>query len=405
MGMRPGILGPLRSSSYRRFALGNAVSLTTAWAQRIALAWTIWSMTHSASWVGALALAELVPMLLLTPFAGVMADRFPLLRVMRWTQILLAAQSAMLAGVMLAELASAPLLLAIVLMGGVVHACDHPFRLSLVPTLVGPAHLGPALALNSMIFNLARFIGPILAAALLLRGGPELAFGGGAAGALLFAAILRALREPTRPPTIQNAGMLDMIREGWAYAFGHPGLRLMLSASVSMALLLRPLVELLPVYAALFLNDPGLFSLMSALIGAGAVLGGLIVSNVTRPSQLLWLALICGAVVAGMQIAMALVQDWRLAVLLLTVSGAVMVMAMIANLGFLQLIAAPNLRGRVVSLHTIIFRGGPALGAVVMGVLADLFGLRPALLVAGVAGLGVYGLLLSRRHAGFGSLG
>lgn len=400
----PRFLDPLRHPAYRRFAAGNAVSLVTGWSQRIAIGWTMWELTLSATWVGALAMAELLPMVVIAPFAGAMADRVPLLRIMRLTQILLGVQAALLVGVMVAGLVSPGLLLGIVLLGGIVQATDHPFRLSLVPALVPAGRMASALALNSMVFNTARFVGPMLAAAMLAGWGPELACASHTLGALWFFAMLSGLTEPERAAPAARRGVLAMIREGWRYAVDHPGLRLMLMLSATMALLVRPLADLLPAYAALFQNDARLFATMSALVGLGAVSGGLVVSRMTTPGQLMRLALGSGAGMAALLIALALIQHRMLALVVLAASGFLMVISMISNLGFMQMVAEPGLRGRVVSLHTVIYRGGPALGAFAIGLLSDILGLRPVLLGAGAIALAASVVFILRRGAGLGSV-
>ena len=393
MMVLPGVLGALRCRAYRHFTIGNVPSLLGQWAQRTALAWLMWRMTHSGTWIGALAFVELAPMALLSPLTGVLADRWRYLRVMRAVQLLLAGQAL-----------TPGLMLVLVGLGGIATAVDNPFRLSLVPTLVPRPRLADALALNSMLFNLARFAGPMLAAALLASGGAALAFVANALAALLFCAALHLLREPplARPPTPEPLGR--MFRDGLRYAFSHPGLRLMMGISVAAALLARSVPEILPGYAALFGHEAELFARMSAVVGAGAMLGGILVARGRSPRRLALMALTAAGALACIVILLALAPGRVPALALLFLLGTALVVSAVSNLSVIQMTADPSRRGRVLSLHTMIFRGGPAAGALAIGGLSDLVGLRLVLAFSGGLCLILALWCASRRQPGLASL-
>ena len=406
MTVLPGVLGALRCRAYRHFTIGNVPSLLGQWAQRTALAWLMWRMTHSGTWIGALAFVELAPMALLSPLTGVLADRWRYLRVMRAVQLLLAGQAlALFALARWGDGALTPgLMLVLVGLGGIVMAVDNPFRLSLVPTLVPRPRLADALALNSMLFNLARFAGPMLAAALLASGGAALAFIANALAALLFCAALHLLREPplARPPTSEPLGR--MFRDGLRYAFSHPGLRLMMGISVAAALLARSVPEILPGYAALFGHEAELFARMSAVVGAGAMLGGILVARGRSPRRLALMALTAAGALACIVILLALAPGRVPALALLFLLGTALVVSAVSNLSVIQMTADPSRRGRVLSLHTMIFRGGPAAGALAIGGLSDLVGLRLVLAFSGGLCLILALWCASRRQPGLASL-
>lgn len=400
----PGVLGPLRCRAYRRFTIGNVLSLLGQWAQRTALAWLMWQMTQSGTWIGALAFVELAPMVLLSPVTGVLADRWPYLRVMRGVQVLLALQALALFVLAQWDGALTPgVLLFVVGLGGAVMAVDNPFRLSLVPTLVSRRWLADALALNSMIFNLARFVGPMIAAALLTRGGAELAFAVNLCAALAFYVTLRFLAEPDIARTTAEP-FGRMFREGVGYAFSHPGLRLMLGISVTAALLARSVPEILPGYAALFDNDAHLFARMSGIVGAGAILGGMLVARGRSPRRLALMALSAAVALACIVVALSVVQGRVPALVLLFLLGTAMVVSAVSNLSVIQMTADPSRRGRVLSLHTMIFRGGPAVGALAVGSLSDAVGLRPVMALSGALCLALALWFAAKRRAGIDSL-
>ena len=172
-----------------------------------------------------------------------------------------------------------------------------------------------------------------------------------------------------------------MFRDGLRYAFSHPGLRLMMGISVAAALLARSVPEILPGYAALFGHEAELFARMSAVVGAGAA-----------------------SALACIVILLALAPGRVPALALLFLLGTALVVSAVSNLSVIQMTADPSRRGRVLSLHTMIFRGGPAAGALAIGGLSDLVGLRLVLALSGGLCLILALWCASRRQPGLASL-
>ncbi|XQZ43648.1 MFS transporter (plasmid) [Paracoccus yeei] len=237
-----------------------------------------------------------------------------------------------------------------------------------------------------------------------VRPGAALAFIANALAALLFCAALHLLRDPplARPPTPEPLGR--MFREGLRYAFSHPGLRLMMGISVAAALLARSVPEILPGYAALFGHEAELFARMSAVVGAGAMLGGILVARGRSPRRLALMALTAAGALACIVILLALAPGRVPALALLFLLGTALVVSAVSNLSVIQMTADPSRRGRVLSLHTMIFRGGPAAGALAIGGLSDLVGLRLVLAFSGGLCLILALWCASRRQPGLASL-
>lgn len=396
------IVRALRHPNYGLYTAGSSVSLVGTWVQRVAVGWLAWQLTESAAWLGILAFADLFPTVLIGPFAGAAADRWDRLKALRIGQGVMAAQAAALFLLTWSGLITIWLLLALTLLLGVIVAFNQPTRLALIPTLVPRDDLMAAVAINSVIFNVARFIGPAFAGAAILAGGPALAFAFNALATGIFVAALSRLRlaPEARPAGAARRGILAEIGEGLTYAAGHPGIAPLLALLFLLGLFARPFVELLPGFAdAVFQSGAEGLAMMTSTIGLGATLGGLWLAGRDGARSLLPVALgaplLLAAALAGF---VASPSVW-VALPMLVVAGLAMVFSGVATQTLLQLAVAPALRGRVMALYGLIFRGSPALGALAMGAAADLVGLRWPLAVGAGVTIAVWLVLWRRRPA------
>lgn len=247
----PFSLGPigraLNSRNYRIFITGSLVSLTGSWMQRITVGWVTWELTHSGFWLGIMAFADLFPTVVISPFAGAVVDRVNLMRLVKVTQALAIAQSAALAGLSLAGMLTVELLLGLVVFLGIVASFYQPARLSMIPQLVAREDLSAAVAVQAVVFNIARFIGPAVAGVMIATAGAGWAF---AANALTYAAFLLALHLVSLAAEDKSAakakGIGANILEGYAYAFRHPGIGPTLLMMLVGCVLVRAVFELLP---------------------------------------------------------------------------------------------------------------------------------------------------------------
>jgi predicted MFS family arabinose efflux permease len=373
------IVSALRNPNYGIYTAGSAVSLIGTWTQRVAVGWMAWQLTQSGAWLGAVAFADLFPTVIIGPFAGAVADRWDRLRVIKTSQALAMLQSLLLLGLTLAGEMTIGWLLALTAFLGIVAAFNQPARLALIPSLVPPADLTAAVAINSIIFNAARFIGPAIAGLLIVGGGVAAAFG---ANTISFAAFLFALsrirlQPDSETPVPVRLGFFTEILDGIRYAVRHPGIGPLLLLMVAVSVGARPFVELLPGFAAAVFatGAPGL-ALLTSTVGAGAILGGIWLAQRGRSSGLT-------AVVLGHMLVLALAllvfvasADLRVAVPALAIAGWCMVAAGVGTQILLQLAVDQAMRGRVLSLYGLIFRGGPAVGALAMGAVSESTGLR-----------------------------
>ena len=166
-----GIVRALKNPNYGTYAAGNSVSLIGTWIQRIAVGWLAWELTGSGAWLGAVAFADLFPAVFIGPFGGAVADRLSRLRIITISQALAMVQAVALFWLTFSGAVTIEWLFALVLVNGFVMGFNQPSRLALVPSLVPREDLSTAVAINAIVFNLARFIGPAVAGLLIVSWG------------------------------------------------------------------------------------------------------------------------------------------------------------------------------------------------------------------------------------------
>ncbi len=374
----PLIALPLRNANFATYSAGSAVSLIGMWMQRIAIGWLTWQLTKSGLWLGIVAFADFFPVLLIGPFAGAAADRWDRLRVIKTSQTISLLQATLLFGLTASGYINIGLLVALSAFQGVVVAFNQPARLAFVPSLVSQADLASAVAINAVIFNLARFIGPMFAGVAIVWFGVEAAF---AANALSYIVFLVALSQiHVVSAVVRSARQKSFtadLRDGVRYTATHPGIAALLVLLIAIGVGGRPLNELLPGFAAdVFRSGAGGLSILASAIGGGAILGGLWLGHRAHSSGLTSVVLggaLTGALAAIMAIA---TESMWIAVPAVVVFGFCMSTSGIAIQTIIQLAADPAMRGRVMGLYGLIFRGAPAVGALAAGLASAQFGLR-----------------------------
>ncbi|WP_114967161.1 MFS transporter [Alkalilacustris brevis] len=393
--------GVLRVRNYGIYTAGNAISLIGTWVQRVALGWLTWELTGSAIWLGLIAFADLVPTIIFGPIAGAVADRVNRLTMTRISQSVACLAAAGLFVLAASGSATMAGLLALTAISGTAVAFNQPARLALISSLVPRAHLPAAVAMNSVTFNLARFVGPAVAGMTIVTLGVAAAFALNAASYLALLVALRWIRlDPDEPkPRRGNSLRADLV-EGFRHVTTQPGLAALFALTLTAGLCARPVIELLPGFAdAVF--DAGAMGLawLTSAVGVGAVLAGVWLGGVPQSSGLTrLLGLLSGATALALAL-FALSGTLALALPAMVLTGFAMSGTGILTQTMIHLSVEHGLRGRVLGMYGILHRGGPALGALVMGALADLFGLHiPVLLGAGLV-LAMAIWILWRRRA------
>ena len=384
METRPVIFRALRHRDYRLYFWGQAVSLVGTWLQQAALVWLAYDLTGLSTWTGLVSMATILPTAFLAPFSGWLADLFAKKRIVQLAQTGMLIQAASLAILVWSGQATPERLVLWSLFAGLLQAIDLPTRLSFIKELTGPEDLANAVALNSMQFNLARALGPALAAGLLALVGPACCF---ALNALSYAAVLAVLwAMRARGETMEGTFARGGIWEGVRFALNHPPVGRLLVLVSLVALAGWPVLSLLPQVAVQRLgwHEAGYGTLLSA-VGVGAVLSSLLVAR-RGFSASPWVYLRTGIVIAALGelvLAHAPVGWCGMAGAFLLGMGLILFTP--TAQGVVQMAAVDGVRGRVMALWTMGMSLATPIGNAVTGPLADRYGV--SMVLTGMAGL------------------
>lgn len=398
------ILGVLRHPDYGYYTLGNSVSLIGMWMQRVSVGWLTWELTQSGTWLGAMAFADLFPTVFIGLLGGVAADRFDRVRIIMACQAAAMLFAAAMGALTLAGHMTVELLIVLVFLGGLVLGFNQPSRLSLVSSLVPREQLTTAVAVNSIVFNIARFIGPATAGVVIVAADVGWAFLANAASYLALLGALAAIRQrnpgagrdlsAVRPA---RSGLVEDIGAGMAYAVRHPGIGPLLALHLVTAIMVRPVLELLPGFAdRVFQGGADTLATLTSTVGIGAVVGGWLMARRSGSNGLVTLVLVSTTGISLGVLAFVATDILWIGIAAAWFLGGVMVASGVGMQTVVQLAVAPAMRGRVLSLHGLIFRGGPAIGALLMGTAGDILGLRWPLAAGALVGLAMVVLVALR---------
>ncbi len=375
----------LHARNYRLFFSGQLVSLIGTWLTITATSWLVYRLTQNARTLGLVNFFGQIPAFCLSPFAGVMVDRWRRLYLLKWTQFLSMLESFGLAGVAFftaryganvphgTAMIAVTALCVLAAFQGLVNAFDVPARQSLVIRLVAkPEDLGNAIALNSSMFNLARFLGPLVAGYLIYRVGEGWCFtlDGISYLAVLIALMMMRLEEKPRPPTERR--VMEDFRAGVKYAAGFHSIRtiLLMLALLSFASVGQSV--LLPVFAVKILHGNALTQALLMAAGAVGSLAAAIRLAARKSVVGLGREMGIAAVVLGVaMITYGLSDRLWLSLIALAISGFAGMTQMAAGNTLLQTLVDDTMRGRLMSLFTMAFMGMMPLGSLASGALAD----------------------------------
>ncbi|WP_417720792.1 MFS transporter [Salipiger sp.] len=391
----------LANRVFAAYAAGSFAAFTAIWVQRTVMGWLTWELTGSGSWLGVIAFAYLIPLVVVGPFGGALADRIDNMRVITGCLGVMAVAAVLLTALSAFGALTIWLLVAISAVQGVTEAFSQPAQLSLVPSLVPRRDLASAVATTSVSFNTARFIGPAVGGGLIAATGPATAFAVAACGFVLFLAVLLILHGRVETATRERSGhFLGALAEGVRYTVGHPGVGPLMLLVIAVGGLGRPVVELFPGFAEqVFRSDARGLAVLTSSVGIGAVLAGLRWSGANTGVDLAraMLRTSVGAVIALWAFLMA--PSLAVAAPILVCLGFCTASTGITVQTMINLAVEDGFRGRVLSLFGVCFRGSPAIGALAMGGLADHFGLKLPVLGGGALLLHCW-LALRHRVAG-----
>lgn len=368
----------LRHRTYATFAVGNFFSLSADWSNRIAIGWLTWQFTQSPAWLGVMSFSDLAPTVLMSPIAGVYADRFHPLKVCMAASAVNALAALVLVTLYITDLLSVWSLFAVVLCNGIGTAFGQPIRFALIPNLLPRADLSPAISLASITFNLSRFTGPMMAGFVLQHLNAGWAFAISAGFQTVFFTVLRMLKVSAEAPTARaKSSILNDIGEGVRYTASHPGIGPVMFLLLVSSVGTRPFIDLLPGFAAsVFGRGPEGLATMTSTVGLGALVSGTYLTLRHSIAGLTMYAVTAVLVVGLALIAFATASNFWIAVACLFVVGTGMSGSSTGIMTLVQASVDGPMRGRVLSLYGVIFRGGPAIGSFTMGWAAQFVGLH-----------------------------
>ncbi len=372
----------LRSRNYAIYLLGMLFSVMGTWIQIIATGWLVYRLTGSAYMLGIITFASQIPSLFITPFAGVFADRLNRKNIIIGTQIAAMCLSLVLAILVLSDSIQVWQIVLLAALSGVVNSVDTPFRHAFIRDIVEDAsQMSNAIALNSMLFNTARFIGPVIGGFLIALVGEGWCF---MINAMSFIGIIISLWFIKATQNIadkKETSVFSDLIEGVKYSFGFPPIKYLLLLILSTGFFVLPFQSFLPVFAKDILNgDSSLYGILIGCYGAGALIGAIFLASRKSlkkfPVYILLAAFLfpLGLAVFSHSLNIALSMT------LLVVCGWAMIAQYVSTNTLLQTISKPEMVGRVISFYGMSFMSVTPLGALLIGYLANFFAIQKIIL-------------------------
>ncbi len=394
----------LKAFQYRDFRLlwyGACTSSVGTWMQKLAQSWLVLQISGSPFLLGLDSFLGEIPIFLFSLIGGVVADRMDRRRLLLVSQYIQMSCAFLLTALIILDVVKVWHILALSFTVGLAQAFGGPAYQALIPSLVPPQHLSNAIALNSIQFNLARIIGPMIGGLALTKLGAAWCFG--LNGLSFVAVIISLLTIQVRfIPAPTKESMLYSMKQGIGFIRKQGGMEPLIALAFLMTALGTPLIVFLPVFAkVVFQHGPSTYTLFLSLTGAGAVLGALLVAglgNIRRMGRTALLTLLAfGMCVFGFAVSKSLV----LSCVIVALGGIAMTMAFSLVTSLVQTITLDEMRGRVMSVYNVAFRGGMPFGSLATGSLVPIFSAPVVLAWNGclLFALGLYFLVVHRRVA------
>jgi len=370
--------------NYAWFVGGGGPAYVTSWMQRVAIGWLAWDLSHSPLMLGIVAAADLAPMLVLSPFAGALADRKTPINIVRRTEALLFIQNTLLFAFMLAGWLNITLLILLSLWSGLVYPFHQAARHSVVPAIVPREEFATAIALDSALFQVSRFIGPMIAALVIPTFGVVGCFFAHAVGTAwyVFSLWRLDLPAPVREKKPDRSMIAD-VKEGLSFVARDVGIWPLFALLALASILLRPIQDMLPGFAGQVFNAgaEGL-AWMTSSMGIGAAISAVWIAS---RGKLKGLTIIVYAGFFGLiasTVGFLLSPTVLIATIFTGLTGFTLNTMSTSIQALVQSSLPDNYRGRVMALYGMIWRGAPALGAFAAGYVAEKIGLRATFEIA-----------------------
>ncbi len=357
--------------NFRLFWIGQTVSLIGTWMQQVGQGWLALQLSNSAFIVGLVSAAGSLPILLFSLYAGVIVDRRDKLRLVKVAQVLLSVEAALLWWLVWSGRITIPLLVGLAAMNGLISAVEIPARQSMIVDLVGREDVVDAIALNSGGFNLARIIGPSIAAAVIAGAGLAWCFGINALSYIAVIGCLAAIHLPKFVPAEKIVAAREGFLEGMAYIRSRRDVTGIMGLIAVYSIFGLQYLAMMPVIARNVLHTgAGGYGFLVTLVGVGALSGALVLAAFSTRVRRGRLFLISAFSFAALLLVFSLVRNITVAGILLVFIGlTMMINGALAN-GMLQTIVPDVLRGRVMAAYVFVYVGFTPVGSLIAGAVA-----------------------------------
>lgn len=376
----------LRHRNFKLFFFGQIISLPGNWIQSIAMGWLVFRLTDSAFLLGIVGFAAQIPAFFITPLAGVFADKWERRKVLMATQVTSMLIALLLAVLIFTGKVTVPYIIIAAIINGVANAIDNPFRHAFLVNMIEDRHdLPNAIALNSTMYNSARFIGPPIGGFLVAFAGEGVCFLVNGLSYLAVIASLLAMRLAETDHKTDDSSVFKELLSGFRYAWVTSHLRVLLTLVIVVSLIGLPFQVFLPVFAKDILQGDSLtLGIITGALGAGALTGALMLANkatIVRFPKLIMTSGLLFAVGLGI---FTLSENLILSIPAIIITGFGMVTLYAACNTLLQTMVREDMRGRIVSLYSMSFMGFTPIGSIMMGSITEIAGLQPTLTVASI---------------------
>jgi predicted MFS family arabinose efflux permease len=376
----PAFLAAFAFPSFRRLWTGAFLSSIGTWTQDVALAWIIHTRIGDPLYLGVRAFAADAPLLAFMLLGGAVADRVDRRRILLTSQMLQMAFALVLGFLWAVDRLGIEAILLVAFLTGLAQSQSAPTYQAVLTSVVPPAHIPNAVALNSLQFNLSRAVGPVIAGALLARGGTTACFIVNAVSFMAVIAALWGIQMPARTTPVSRQSLARSLGDGLRHVAESPVLLRLTMLGAAGSFLCFPLITYLPVFAGDVLKTGAAgYSLLLTAFGCGAIVGAIWTAHhgsVPHRGRRLLLAMVAYGTITTAALA---VRQQEIAMALLFISGATMVTAFSTLNSLVQENAPEAFKGRILSIYGLAFRGGLPLGALAAGMWVGPLGM-PAVL-------------------------
>lgn len=388
----------LRHRDFRLVWIGALLSTTGTWMQTVAQGWVVLNMTNSPFLLGVDGFLSTGPMLIFSLFGGVVADRVERRKIMLFSQYLQMTFAFILAALLFSGNVQVWHIFVLSFLTGSAQSFSGPAYISLLPLLVPREDVPNAIAMNSMQFNLARVIGPIIAGAALLAWGAPVCFLINGISFIAVIIVMFMIRSPMPDPNAEKRGIFDEMKDGFRFVTSRRKLVVLTFLAFAGTFLGMPIVTFLPVVAkSIFgLNASG-YAWMMTTYGLGSVTGAVVIAATVHAAKKGELALTLQLAFAFMLVAFAFSRSLPLSLVIAFFAGVCIVGVIALYSSLVQLTTSDAMRGRVMSIFMLAFRGGMPLGNLIAGYVAQRWSISTALAINGAVLTAVALYFIARR--------